>query len=273
MPLADRQGRTFVRYAGHLWELTYWMPGRADFRSDPRPSRLQAAMATLAEFHRAAATFSGYGPRQGPSPGISQRLEMVNRFAQSDLEALCRHLAARPWLEFHDRAWHLLTLARIALDLVREVLHRASHLRVPLQPCICDVWHDHVLFSGDRVTGLVDFGAMRVESVAADVARLLGSMAGDDENLWRVGLDAYHAERPLSGDERALVGPLDQSGVLLAAIHWVDWLYCEHRRFPDPAAVARRMDEVFSRLQTVAASAISPGRSAAPLGLWLPGES
>ena len=270
VPLADRQGRTFVRHAGHLWELTPWMPGRADFREDPQPLRLRAAMATLGQFHQAAATFPGCEPRRGPSPGIAQRLGMVSRFAQGELEELCRHLAVRPWLEIHDRAWHLMTLARVALDPVRELLDRAGHLEVPLQPCIRDVWHDHVLFSGDRVTGLIDFGAMRVESVAADVARLLGSMAGDDETLWHVGLDAYNAVRPLTDDERALVNPSDQSGVLLAAINWVDWLYREHRQFPDQAAVARRMDEVLSRLQTLAASAISLGGSATPLGLWLP---
>jgi Ser/Thr protein kinase RdoA (MazF antagonist) len=273
VPLADREGRTFVRHAGHLWELTPWMPGRADFRDDPRASRLQAAMAALARFHQAAATFPSRQPRQGPSPGIAQRIEIARRFAQGDLEELCRRLAVPPRLDFHDRAWRLMTLARIALEPVLAMLQRASTIQVPLQPCICDVWHDHVLFTGERVTGLVDFGAMRVESVAIDVARLLGSMAGDNEALWRVGLDAYHAVRPLSDDERALVGPLDSSGVLLPALNWVDWLYRQHRQFPDPRAVARRLDEILPRLETLAASLLSPADNPTPLRLWLPHES
>jgi len=158
-----------------------------------------------------------------------------------------------------------MTLARLVLEPVRELLERVSLLHVPLQPCICDVWHDHVLFTGDRVTGLIDFSAMRIDSVAIDVARLLGSMAGDNHELWRVGLDAYHAARPLNDDERALVRPLDQSGALLAAVNWVAWLYREQRQFPDASAVARRLDEILSRLEALAASALSPARHATVL--------
>ncbi len=69
----------------------------------------------------------------------------------------------------------------------------AELLAAPLQPCIRDVWHDHVLFVGDDVSGLVDFGAMQPDSVAADIARLLGSLAGDDRQAWTIGLAAYES--------------------------------------------------------------------------------
>src|SRR5262249_32859804 len=31
---ADRTGRTWASYAGRLWDLTTWQPGKADFRED-----------------------------------------------------------------------------------------------------------------------------------------------------------------------------------------------------------------------------------------------
>jgi homoserine kinase type II len=124
------------------------------------------------------------------------------------------------------------------------------------------------LFTGDRVTGLVDFGAMRVESVAGDVARLLGSLAGDNHSLWSIGLEAYASVRPLSDAEQSLVSAFDQSGVVLAALNWIEWLYRQRREFPDAAAVSRRLDEVLPRLQVLAA--LPPAEAATPSRPWFP---
>jgi Ser/Thr protein kinase RdoA (MazF antagonist) len=151
---------------------------------------------------------------------------------------------------------------------VRDLLEATRTVEVPLQPCIRDVWHDHILFTGDRVTGLVDFDAMGSGSVAGDVARLLGSLAGDNASLWSIGLEAYGSLRPLSDVEQTLLTALDRSGVILAALNWVEWLYRERREFPNAAAVANRLDELLPRLKTLSES--PTGRSAAPAALWLP---
>ena len=70
-----------------------------------------------------------------------------------------------------------------------------------LQPCLVDVWHDHVLFTGEEVTGVVDYAAMRLDVPHADLARLLGSLVEDDEAGWRAGLEAYGRWLPVP-DER-----------------------------------------------------------------------
>ena len=90
-----------------------------------------------------------------------------------------------------------------------------------------DIHAEHVLFEGDNVSGIIDFGALRIDSVATDVARLLGSMVGDDEAGWQVGLAAYMSVRPLSDDERRLIKVFDESTVLMAGTNWLEWIYLD----------------------------------------------
>src|SRR5262245_36830825 len=37
LPLETLRHAGYVRHDGHLWELTPWMPGRADYRTSPSP--------------------------------------------------------------------------------------------------------------------------------------------------------------------------------------------------------------------------------------------
>jgi Ser/Thr protein kinase RdoA (MazF antagonist) len=106
-----------------------------------------------------------------------------------------------------------------------------------------------VLFTGDCVTGLVDYGSCKVDHIAVDLARLIGSLAGDDEALWRAGLDAYALHRPLTDAERALARDLDRSGVVVAAANWLRWLYRDRRAYPDRNAVAQRLAGLVDRLR------------------------
>ena len=79
---------------------------------------------------------------------------------------------------------------------------------------MCDLWHDHILFTGNAVTGLIDFGSVKEDHVAVDLARLLGSMIGDDAAIWEVGLSAYQRIQPLSAEEAALArDPLSSQGI------------------------------------------------------------
>jgi Ser/Thr protein kinase RdoA (MazF antagonist) len=120
---------------------------------------------------------------------------------------------------------------------------------VPLQPCLCDVWHDHQLFERDRLTGLVDYGEVKTDHVAVDLARMLGSLVGDDKVGWQTGLAAYRSVRPLSDSEEALARALDRTGAVLGIANWVRWLYQEGRAFDDPAAARRRLRDLVERVQ------------------------
>jgi Ser/Thr protein kinase RdoA (MazF antagonist) len=121
---------------------------------------------------------------------------------------------------------------------------------VSVQPCHCDLWHDHVLFEKDAVVGLIDYGSVKTDHVAVDLARLLGSMAGNNYDLWAAGLAGYRTIRPLANEEEALVHVLDSTGTLGAIANWLKWLYADKRVYPDRRIVARRLTDLVNRAES-----------------------
>lgn len=253
LPLENRRFGGYVRHAGHLWELAPWMPGEADFCQEPNERKLRAAMVALAQFHRAAATFPLPAESLSRSPGICDRLARLKGWMSGDLDRLAAAIEPGHWPEMADRGQRILGLFPMAAGRVLELLARSARHQVELQPCIRDIWHDHVLYEGTEVSGLIDFGSMGPENVAADVARLLGSMAGDDAPLWRTGLESYQALRPLSDAESELVRAFDQSTVLMGGLNWLDWIYRQRRQFEQPTVVLDRVDGILLRLGSLAA--------------------
>lgn len=247
VPRASLKGATFVEHGGLLWELAPWMPGKADFRRSPTPQRLVAALQALARFHLAVADFPG-SPGSAASPGILERTKLLDHWLAGGLDRLASAIEPARWPELSQRAGRIVSHFRSLAGSMRQALAHAATFQVDLQPCIRDIWHDHVLFLGDEVRGLVDFGSMQFDTVACDVARLLGSLAGDAPDRWQAGLEAYQQLRPLGGEELGLVQCFDRSTVLMAGLNWLQWIYLDQRRFDDPDAVIERIDEILLRL-------------------------
>lgn len=253
LPLETRTHAGFVCEAGHLWELTPWLPGEADYQRASSPRKLRAAAGALADFHRAAATFPL--PHRGPAtaPGLRSRLERLDGWTEPRLAQLAAAIDSGDWPELAERARRLLPLFARAAEVVVDALRQAAPILAPLEPCIRDIWHDHVLFLGDEVSGIIDFGAMRVDSVATDIARLLGSLCGDDSSAWLEGLNAYDSIRPLSSGEALLVTAFDRSNILLSGMSWLEWIYLEERQFENRAAICERLDVNLARLEHLVA--------------------
>ena len=249
LPLETQHHHGFVRHAGHLWELAPWLAGEADYRLHPNPTRLENALHALARFHQAARTFPL--PENGPigSPGLADRVLRLQGLLGGRLKQLRKAVleGARP--DLAERGRRLVELAATVGPRLLPALEQAGNLDVTLEPCIRDVWHAHILFVGDEVSGIVDFGAMRPDNVAADVARLLGSLAGDDRADWHRGLAAYQTVRRLTSHEVSLVSAFDRSTVLMGGLQWLEWIYLDGRQFADAAAVLARVDEFVKRLE------------------------
>jgi Ser/Thr protein kinase RdoA (MazF antagonist) len=154
------------------------------------------------------------------SPAVRERIDLLDGWTAERIRQAGDALRG-------DVVERLGELSRDILDHLQRVRRRLrtdledmARIRVPLHPCLRDLWHDHVLFLQDHVTG-IDPSAARTENVAADLSRLLGSMLGPSDSRWETALDAYAAVRPLSHNEQALVRVLHESGVLLSGLTWI----------------------------------------------------
>jgi homoserine kinase type II len=257
IPITTRSGQSFVEHAAHLWELAPWMPGAADYEPAPSDTKLRAAMTALAEIHIAFAKFpiaaSGHRGAAvvelgGAPRSVIDRLTHLNELHDRGLNQFSHAIIDHHWPDLAPLARQFLNLLPTRVPQAIAQLEPLTKTALPVQPCLRDIWHDHVLFTGDAVTGIVDFGAIDIDSPACDIARLLGSLAGDDPIAWQKGLATYSAVRQLSVDELHAVTALDISGTLLAGCNWIRWIYLEGRRFENHVQVIKRFENVVNRL-------------------------
>lgn len=244
VPIRDRMGRTFREHGGRLWEVSPWMPGSAATARPPERARLLAGFAGLASFHLAMRSHK----RVGPSPGLGKRLSEIRSLILGDFDLLQGAVDTASSDLVRESALRWLEVARRVSPRYLDQIKQAAATVCQLQPCLRDVRSDHLLFEGDRLTGLIDFGAMRVEVVSGDLARLLSEWVEDDRWARAEALQAYSAVRPLDDTEAELIDAFDASAALLGAGHWVRWYYLEHRRFEDPRAVSRGIERGLDRL-------------------------
>jgi len=254
VPIPAVNGSTVVEVDSRLWQLEPWMPGQADFRDVPTDRRLESAMQVIARWHMAAAASANVSgrPRRpaqhtAPSPTVGERADLVVDY-QSRLSAIEDALRRETDKRFREAGIRITTqFRRIDQDIAGQ-LASVRTAEVPLQPCIRDLWHDHLLFTGEELTGLIDFGAVRTDTVACDLSRLVGSLFGNDTDGWRRALIAYESLRPLRDNEAALLEPLDHSGVLLSGMTWLKRRCLLRTELPDINRVSERLEAIAERL-------------------------
>ena len=165
-----------------------------------RACRLRASFAGLAAFHQRLA-----GEQvEAVSPGLRKRYETVAQL----IAGWVRHArgggrsgtaASAPSMP-PPRAggWRWLGPSPRCCS---TRLTRRPRWSLRLQPCLRDARPEHFLFEGDRLSGLVDFGAMGVDCVAGDLARLIGEWLDGDPAARGEALAAYERIRPLEPAE------------------------------------------------------------------------
>jgi Ser/Thr protein kinase RdoA (MazF antagonist) len=248
---ATRTGEATAMHSGCAWELMTWLPGDADRSTRPAKKRLQAAFRALATFHQSTEEWSELGGNQPeplrPTPAIAERLWRVQELSQGGLAAIIAAVRERSIPVLDDLAQQWISTRRLPPEGLLLRLTIAGQQQYIVQPAIRDLWREHVLFTGDEVTGFIDFGALRFDMFHIDLARLIGSLAGDDPEQRRTAIGAYDELRPLRGEDVALIDSLDGASAWIAGWNWLEWLYVEKRMFPSLAAVRDRLTHLLSR--------------------------
>lgn len=176
--LSSSHRQSFVQ-TDRLHDITTWMPGVADFASTPttgdqRDEKLRAACVALAQLHRVWANRNPV--TLAPMPAIARRLTIL------------RASTIAPSIGQSSEQSRAVRVLQKWIPPIIAILEPQSLVRVPVFPCLCDLWHDHVLYTGNRVTGFIDYGAMKIDHPAVDLARLLGDLVGDDDRQVTLGL-------------------------------------------------------------------------------------
>jgi homoserine kinase type II len=243
---AGAGGETTFAEAGCLWDCYEWKPGAP--RMAPTAAEVEAACEAVARLHEVWAGSS----QVGPCPGVENRLrilaenEPLLRAGPDSLPPVSPQLD--PLLR---RA--LLAAQRLAPQAVGALRQWASG-QFTLQPCVRDLRADHVLFEGDRVAGIIDFGAMAVDSPAVDLARLLGDYAPASEPLFGAGLRAYRHARGAFDAPDEFVRHLADSGAVCSLLGWLVRLVARRESVFGPALIASRLARLVERAERISQS-------------------
>ena len=240
LPSETREHKGVVEYDGRLWELLPWLEGQTiDSFEKVDTTQIVSAMLTLAQFHQVTSTF----PLPNEPLGLSQAVQRYFQRWKSWIGGGIHELTSRIRSRQRETSDLLeMALIRESLVLVDHFLMfggnamtmftRGTRLAVPIQPVIGNVSRRHLLFDDDGLCGIIDFKELGVDSVALDMASLLGGLAGNDPRLWNYGLKAYRSIRPISDEELYLMTAFDFAEMILSGMEWLDLLFlkqCEFR--------------------------------------------
>ena len=242
-PIPTVHGEPMCRAGDANWELSLWMPGKPIAETKINDDQLRAAARALAEFHNTTSLLS---QQQRASPAIDLRCTMIDRLWAAQLEQLQSTQVVSDVVDIGVKKM-LLEQFRYQAHALRQQLELLRSVPVFQIPIFGDVWSDHVFFKNDEVSGIVDFGAMKLESPCLDIARLFGSYADYSSEALPRGISYYGEFRELNDLDRSLIKLYDRGYLILAGIQWLIWLELEQRVFSDNESVRQRLHRLVRR--------------------------
>lgn len=188
---------------GAWWQLTAWLPGESQPSPQISPQQFRSAVAGVAGLLNAWRTGGPESRWAQSQPGLSDALR---RFAGrlQDIRRLAG--ALRP----PDPLRMPRDFVRLALATAEQLEGRSERLyrlgeslaarSYQLQPVLTDLWRENVLFDGERISGIIDYGSLAIDTPLVTWARLIGSFefssaagwgqptdsAGPPEEAWAV---------------------------------------------------------------------------------------
>lgn len=246
VPRLAVSGQPWYERGGFRWEVCNWLPGAADFNLRPSRDRLHAAVEAVARFHAAAQ----YGSATwGVSPAVARRLALLRQLPER-YDAL---ISANFATTIGGRVPVARVLRRIP-DLHSEWQRQGEFLAGRtwrLQPVHGDLWHDHLLFTGNRLTGMIDFSALKIDMPQLDWGRLVSSLRIEERIPWNeffMSLEDCRQQK-ISPDEIQAIRWFGRVTLAFAALHWTERIQKTGAEVGDSSRVWERFAEVCHQLE------------------------
>lgn len=267
---------TRVGYEGFHYELVSWMDGAAvadsandlqpaisltsdDVTGTAGPSRrilaaVEAGGEAIARFHDSVRRISG---PMTPAPSVLRRLGRIEQLRVELPQAIKRSETLSPVLR--GAAKWLQRESASRLDAAHHVLGQWVGRIVPTQMVLRDVHRQHILFRDAVVTGLVDFDAVGVDTVATDLARWVADFAekpADFPVLVDAAAAGYQRFAPISACESELASAICEASAIILLANWVVWTSLGQQNFSGcNDLVDRRVTELLRRMNATEAMA------------------
>jgi Ser/Thr protein kinase RdoA (MazF antagonist) len=249
-PRHDFGSASFMACQGHCWDLVRWLPGDPLMIDAPLES-IQRGASAIARFH--ASTFE-LGHQRQVAPAVTERLSRLAQLKErigSLIDAANKNeLDSGLAVAVHRAAQLLRFKWNEVLPQMTQSLSAYLQKSVMTQFVLRDVHREHVLFSGSRPSGLIDFDAVRVDTSAVDLARWAGSFQifqRDPQAVWGAVLAGVQSESPsregyFTARDVALANAIATANPWISLANWLQWLLIDKRVFPaGPNAVADRI--------------------------------
>ncbi len=245
-------GRSWRSFGGYRWDLSTWVAGKP-VAKNASLSMVRAGAEAIGVFHRSVQSLCTVQQR---APAVEERIrraaeidDFLPRLGDVDYRSFTIPLSGRLQQAFELLRRHWIPVHQEFSRSINGLLGDP----MPAQFVLRDVHREHVLFTGSRVTGLIDFDAIRVDTPLADLVRWGGSFLQGREaagDVWAATLAGHQGESSsLQGyaiDQfERLAGQLHRISIWISLANWLIWLALERRSFAaDAEQISQRIEDL-----------------------------
>lgn len=217
-------GETLLEADDAYWEIADWKSGAPiENLGDVNDEQIRQCAEALASIHSRS---ESYHTQVGVSPGIQQRVDGMIAAIQPCTDKRRRFLESISAYDKYVAANVLKDISIRSMRVIPSLLDSVQRLSKKSVKCfwiLRDVWRQHILFQGNRISGMIDFGAARMDWPGLDLVRAFGTLMFESDPRWTMAIMHYLNQRGDDSLELADIRMIHRASVALSALQWLDW--------------------------------------------------